>query len=146
MVIDEGHTTSNVAATINYFVRQLSIQHKWIVTGTPTSNILGLQLGRTIDEEELNLDYPDPDLPVAMSPSQNEGSHRRIWGNYDRDNLRKLATMIGDFLAVPQFRATGDSDCFKLHVSEPLCDRHGPQPGAINVLSQVMQMVMVRHR
>lgn len=149
MVVDEGHTTSNVATTINYFVQQLSIQHKWIVTGTPTSNILGLQLGRTTDEEESNPDYPDPDLPVAMSPSQDcqgEVSHRRIWGDYDRGNLRSLAKMIGNFLAVPQFRAASDPRCFKLHVLEPLCGRRGPRPGAINVLSQVMQMVMVRHR
>lgn len=51
---------------------------------------------------------------------------------------------MGDFLGVPQFRA--DSKSFTDHVSTPLCNQHGPRPGAIDVLTQVMQMVMVRHR
>ncbi|KAF8559866.1 hypothetical protein OG21DRAFT_1402064 [Imleria badia] len=144
LVIDEGHIAGNMAATINYFAQELSIQHKWIVTGTPTSNILGLQLGRTTDEQESDLDFPHPNSPVATSPSQDDGRHVRIWGNYERTNLRKLRTMIGDFLAVSQFHT--DSKSFTKHVSTPLCDQRGPRPGAINVLSQVMQMLMVRHR
>lgn len=144
LVIDEGHITGNMAATINYFSRKLSIQHRWIVTGTPTSNILGLQLGRTTDEQESELELPRPSSLVATSPSQVDGSHMRIWGDYDRLNLRKLGTMIGDFLAVPQFDT--DSESFGFHVSTPLCDQRGPRPGAIDVLSRVMQMVMVRHR
>ncbi|KAF8136675.1 hypothetical protein EV363DRAFT_1447032 [Boletus edulis] len=145
LVIDEGHIAGNTAATINYFVQELSIQHKWIVTGTPTSNLLGLQLGRTTDEEDFDLVYPDSDSPEDMSSTQDEG-HRdmRIWGSYDRQNLRKLGTMIGDFLSVPQFRT--DTKYFKHHVSTLLCDQRGPRPGAIDVLTQVMQMVMVRHR
>lgn len=142
-------------ATINCFVRQLSIQHKWIVTGTPTSNILGLQLGRTIDGQDVDEadDYVDSDelvlsyphgSPVPMSPDSDDEPHVRIWGSYDRDNLRKLGTMIGDFLAVPQFDPQWKS--FRDHVSRPLSNRYGPLPGAINVLTQVMQMVMVRHR
>ncbi|KAG8217792.1 hypothetical protein J3R82DRAFT_5955 [Butyriboletus roseoflavus] len=153
LVIDEGHIAGNITATINYFVRQLSIQHKWIVTGTPTSNILGLNLGRTIDEQESDrhvdlvetvLDYPHFGSPTTTSPSQDDGHYMRVWGSYDSLNLRKLGTMIGDFLAVPPFHT--DPKCFTVHVSTLLCDRRGPRPGAIDVLSQVMQMVMVRHR
>ncbi|KAG6376419.1 hypothetical protein JVT61DRAFT_2406 [Boletus reticuloceps] len=145
LVIDEGHIAGNTAAIINYFVQELSIQHKWIVTGTPTSNLLGLQLGRTTDEEDFDLVYPDSDSPEDMSSTQDEGHHSmRIWGSYDRQNLRKLGTMIGDFLSVPQFRA--GTKCFKHHVSTLLCDHRGPRPGAIDVLTQIMQMVMVRHR
>lgn len=152
LVIDEGHTASNVAATINHFARQLSIQHKWIVTGTPTSNILGLQLGRTTDEYEPDHhdsaesvpSYSRSGSPVPMSSGQDDGPYVRIWGSYDSHNLRKLGIMIGDFLAIPQFR--NKPKHFTSHVSAPLCNRHGPRPGAIEVLTQVMQMVMVRHR
>lgn len=154
MIIDEGHIAGKKLATINCFVSELSIQHKWIVTGTPTSNILGLKSGRTADDQEPSdhyvdsvepvLDYPQSDSLVAMSPSQDDGGYIRIWGSYDSSNLQKLGTMIGDFIAVPQFRSNSDS--FVLNVSTPLRDRRGPRPGAINVLSQVMQMVMVRHR
>lgn len=149
LVIDEGHTASNVAATINHFVRQLSIQHKWIVTGTPTSNILGLQLGRTTDEHESDHDvdsveFIPHDSPMPTSPDLEDGAQVRIWSNYDSVNLRKLRTMIGDFLAVPRFHS--DLKIFTEHVSTQLCNQRGPRPGAISILTQVMQMVMVRHR
>lgn len=152
LVVDEGHIAGNTTATINSFVQQLSIQHKWIVTGTPTSNILGLNLGRTTDEQESNhhidlvesvLNYPHSGSPTATSSSQDDRRCMRVWGSYENLNLRKLRTMIGDFLSVFPFT---DSKWFTAHVSSLLCDRRGPRPGAIDVLSQVMQMVMVRHR
>ncbi|KAG1728635.1 SNF2 family N-terminal domain-containing protein, partial [Suillus paluster] len=151
------HTSGNMAATLNYFVRELSIERKWIVTGTPTSNILGLSLGRKQDDDIEDVIRADRfySLPI---PATTDGSASdtssisdcgaenavRIWGTYDYVNLRKLGTMISDFLAVPQFHS--DLKLFGSHVSAPLCDRRGPRVGAIKVLSQVMEMVMVRHR
>ncbi|KAI6005771.1 P-loop containing nucleoside triphosphate hydrolase protein [Pisolithus albus] len=149
LVVDEGHISGNVSATINYFVNQLSIERKWIVTGTPTSNMLGLSLGRLKEGQETDLSgSPDSgsncdcDIPELTPPSLN--SDIRIWGRYDSDNLRKLGTMVTDFLAIPQFHT--DRKSFGVHVSSPLCGREGPQPFATNILNQVMCMVMIRHR
>lgn len=159
LVIDEGHTSGNTAAALNHFVRGLSIERKWIVTGTPTSNILGLSLGRRQDddiENDIGVDstysLPVPattDCSVSDTSSISDGGAEninisRVWGTYDYDNLRKLGAMISDFLAVPQFHS--DPKLFGSHVSAPLCDRHGPRVGAVKVLSQVMEMVMIRHR
>ncbi|KAG0701768.1 P-loop containing nucleoside triphosphate hydrolase protein [Suillus ampliporus] len=157
LVIDEGHTSGNMAATLNYFVRELSIERKWIVTGTPTSNILGLSLGRKQDDDiedaigaDSSYSLPVPattDGSASDTSSISDGGAEntvRVWGTYDYVNLRKLGTMISDFLAVPQFHS--DLKLFGSYVSAPLCDRRGPRVGAIKVLSQVMEMVMVRHR
>ncbi|KAI6166829.1 P-loop containing nucleoside triphosphate hydrolase protein [Pisolithus thermaeus] len=149
LVVDEGHISGNVSATINYFVKQLSIERKWIVTGTPTSNMLGLSLGRTTEGQETDLSglhnsgsNSDCNTPEPTPPSMD--SSIRIWGRYDSDNLRKLGTMITDFLAIPQFHT--DRKSFGVLVSSPLCVRQGPQPFATNILSQVMRVVMIRHR
>lgn len=156
-MIDEGHTSGNMAATLNHFVRELSIERKWIVTGTPTSNILGLSLGRKHDDEledvigadSSNLlptpattDYSSSDTSSVCDSDTEKTA--RIWGAFDYANLRKLGTMISDFLAVPQFHF--DSKLFASQVSLRLCDHRGPRIGAIKVLTQVMEMVMVRHR
>lgn len=154
LVIDEGHTSGNTAATLNYFVRELSIERKWIVTGTPTSNILGLSLGRKQDDDlendtDIDSTYSLP-IPATMdcsasdTSSISDGGTEKVWGMYDYVNLRKLGTMISDFLSVPQFYS--DLKLFGSHVSAPLCDRRGPRIGAVKVLSQVMEMVMIRHR
>ncbi|KAH7909861.1 P-loop containing nucleoside triphosphate hydrolase protein [Hygrophoropsis aurantiaca] len=150
LVIDEGHISSNITGAINFFVRQLSIQSKWIVTGTPTSNILGLNLGQQSDSTDAESppssehDFEQSSSESSTPALDNEGSVTRVWGKYEYENLRKLAHMIGDFLAVPQFKA--DPKSFGVNVISPLCCNHGPRFGAIKVLSQVMEMVMVRHR
>lgn len=152
LVVDEGHTAGNVSTVINHFVRQLSIERKWIVTGTPTSNILGLSLGRSGEEFNMgDTDCSEPQSPsgsfTSDEPSSSTNTEEpctRIWSRYDGHNLRKLGTMISDFLAVPQFFA--DHNAFSFHVSSPLCHRCGPRPWAIEILGRVMQMVMVRHR
>lgn len=158
LVIDEGHISGNTTGTLNCFVRELSIERKWIVTGTPTSNILGLSLGRKQDddiENDIGIDstysLPIPattDCSASDTSSISDGGAEnnivRVWGKYDSTNLRKLGTMISDFLAVPQFHS--DLKLFGSHVSAPLCDYRGPRLGAVKVLSQVMEMVMIRHR
>ncbi|KAI6150586.1 hypothetical protein BKA82DRAFT_4388616 [Pisolithus tinctorius] len=150
LVVDEGHIAGNVSATINYFVKELSIERKWIVTGTPTSNMLGLSLGCTKEGWETDPsgspnsgNNSDCNTPEDTTPSSADTSVR-IWSRYDTANLRKLNTMIADFLAIPQFRT--DHKSFGVHVSSRLCNRRGPQPFATDILSQVMHMVMVRHR
>jgi hypothetical protein len=52
--------------------------------------------------------------------------------------------MITHFIAVPQFAA--DGKLVSSHVTDPLLDPKGPRPGSIQILNQVMQMVMIRHR
>lgn len=52
--------------------------------------------------------------------------------------------MITHFIAVPQFSA--DPKLVATHIVEPLLDSHGPRAGAVQVLNQLMEMVMIRHR
>ncbi|KAH6894963.1 SNF2 family N-terminal domain-containing protein [Coprinopsis sp. MPI-PUGE-AT-0042] len=185
LVIDEGHVSSSVSTVLTHFAKALSVERRWIVTGTPTTNLLGLGLGkRTMEESTIHqLEEPVPpdegfpmdvdshdtfmgagnaaaavepslqgqstgypmdefDNPSAIIPASS--AQPRIWNKYDREDLRKLGNMISNFIAMPQFAS--DSRMMTTHVTEPLLDPNGPRPGAISVLSQVMNTVMIRHR
>ncbi|KAF8077645.1 hypothetical protein FPV67DRAFT_1462505 [Lyophyllum atratum] len=167
LVIDEGHVSASVSTILTPFTKLLSVERRWIVTGTPTTNLLGLSLGektskkaRQRADENMPSDgdgsesgtevfdqSQDPSAPpsrISSPPAPSIDTTPRIWTKYDREDLGKLGKMISHFIAVPQF--TANPKLVSTHVIEPLLDAQGPRPGAIQVLNQVMEMIMIRHR
>lgn len=124
------------------------------MTGTPTTNLLGLSLGKRSNENRAEVDdASDPsdaeEEEVSLSHRSSSSSRAdepslRVWTNYDREDLRKFKEMITHFIAVPQFNAI--PKLVTTHITTPLLDRQGPRPGSIRVLNQVMEMTMIRHR
>lgn len=172
LVLDEGHVAATMNTSLTSFARKLSVERRWIVTGTPTTNLLGLSFGRGaqtggLDEEPsgewgpqgpgeksamkgvdgLEPDVIDPAVPTSSEISKEEGANGlqpRRWTRYDGEDLRKFSNMISYFLGVPQYAA--DPRTFYNIVKAPLLEPSGPAPGSIQVLEQVMQSYMYRHR
>jgi hypothetical protein len=160
-VVDEGHVHGTDRTSISRVASMLSVERRWLVTGTPTTNLLGINLRSTeVSAEELQYprDQPGTDdlLPTweeldLGTPDQNgvhitneEALAPRAWTKYDREDLRKLGTMMISFLQIPRFAA--DSGLFGSLVVRPLFGTSGPQPGGIKVLTQVMDNIMIRHQ
>jgi hypothetical protein len=110
--------------------QSLSVECRWIVTGTLTTHLLGLKLG-SAGQEQVFKQEEDVDTP-------------RRWTAADVEDLRKLGGMLGRILQVPIF--SDHSKAFENLVQAPLRTPGSPQPGSIRILEQVMQMAMVRHR
>jgi hypothetical protein len=168
LVIDEGHVSATLSTVLVPFAKQLSVERRWIVTGTPTTNLLGLGLGSKVteylespskkgrqdnsafEETEEGIDWTEANSSFSSQVTTPAGSpppatpFKRIWNKYDREDLNKLGNMITHFIAIPQFST--DSSLMTTHVTEALLDPSGPRHGAIQVLNQVMQFVMIRHR
>jgi SNF2-related domain len=154
LVIDEGHVSASMSTNLTPFAQLLSIERRWIVTGTPTTNLLGLSFGQSSEVEVKDddaLDYdaelePDHDgTSVSTSSSDNVVAVARKWTKYDREDLRKLDNMATQFVGVPHFKA--EPGVFHSNVTMALFGHQGsPEPGAIRVLEQVMQSIMIRHR
>ncbi|KAI9068581.1 hypothetical protein FKP32DRAFT_1587558 [Trametes sanguinea] len=133
LVVDEGHHTAEKRTEYAVFTKLLSVERRWIVTGTPTTNLLGINLG-----SGLELLYPEDDDELEQPVQQ------RVWPSEERTDLRKIGNMLGDFLRMMPFAA--DSKAFSTLVSDPLFKPSGPKPWDVDVLVQVMSSVMVRHR
>lgn len=158
LVVDEGHVSA-AASNLARLCQELNVERRWIVSGTPTRNLMGLSLGQSehsegIDEspddksaEELLLATTNEKSSVdeeLVYPCDGDGDKPRLWTRVDRDDLAKLGEMISKFIGVPQF--AHEVNLFRRMVAGPLLARHGPIFGAIQVVSQVMSQVMFRHR
>ncbi|KAH9180424.1 P-loop containing nucleoside triphosphate hydrolase protein [Lactarius sanguifluus] len=160
LVVDEGHVHGTDKTHISKVASLLSVERRWLVTGTPTTNLLGINLrGQEMGTE---LRYPDDEseeddiLPIweELDPgSPGQGSSQvssreaivpRPWTRYDREDLRRLGIMMITFLQIPRFST--ETGLFRTHVVHSLFGTNGPHPGAIQVLTQVMNSIMIRHQ
>ena len=100
------------------------------------------------DIDELELSYPVEEAEVASILEDDHAATAvppsRRWTKTDRMDLTKLGNMISSFLEEPRFAA--DAKLFQTHVITPLLDQSGPRFGSVQVVKQVMQSVMIRHR
>ncbi|KAF8329753.1 P-loop containing nucleoside triphosphate hydrolase protein [Cantharellus anzutake] len=140
LVIDEG----NICAHHSQLVEQLAslnTERRWIVTGTPTANLVGGNVGMKHDVAEITETRPE-----SLSPR----TAHRIWSQMDRADINKLGVMTGSFLCTPPFHRTMEGSSglatFRERVIEPLFTSRGSKWGSRKVLEQVMSLVIVRHR
>ncbi|KAK7019510.1 helicase C-terminal domain-containing protein [Favolaschia claudopus] len=159
LVIDEGHVSASLTTALTPFVKTLSVERRWIVTGTPTTNLLGLSLGKKDSEEfdvapgEASEDLSNSSRTASEGPEAAQEDDDddstvfpvpRIWTKDDGEDLKRLGNMITHFVGVPQLLA--NPHLFTTHVKNALLDKRGPRAGATEVLTQVMSSVMFRHR
>ncbi|KAK1224204.1 hypothetical protein PQX77_012904 [Marasmius sp. AFHP31] len=159
LVVDEGHISGTMRNRLTPFSQRVSVQSRWIVTGTPTTNLLGLSFGKraVVDDSSPNPDDIPMPAKEVLSPATDDDvtvvgelmypPEPRIWTRDDADDIKKLFTMLAHFvgvklLATPQ----GGKDTTKDTIKDPLLNKRGPQPGAIKILIQLMSFTMIRHR
>lgn len=158
LVIDEGHISASLSTVLTPFTKLLSVERRWIVSGTPTTNLLGLSLGMKTEgkhaqsnnadsdivDSDMDISYENRDPFLSADTARSDERPLRVWTRYDREDLNKLGKMITHFVALPHFAS--NPKLVSTHIIEPLLDPEGPRPGAVRVLNQVMEMTMIRHR
>ena len=99
---------------------------------------------------------PSPIFPQQLLPAVSFAStahvtyeasmptYARVWTKEDRGDLVKLGKMVSSFLNVSRFAV--EDKLFETRIINSLMDEAGPKPGSIQVLTQVMESAMIRHR
>lgn len=127
LIVDEGHNTANVTTNFNLVMSKMSVQYRWVMTGTPTPHLIGSVTS-------------DRSTQRADSQTESQEADTREWIDEEEKDLKRLEKMIGESLRVEPFYSR--KGLFEEQVIRPL--RRGSM-FATRVLSQVMEQVMVRH-
>jgi hypothetical protein len=149
LVIDEGHVSGTIVTDLSTFANTLSVERRWIVSGTPTAHLLGLSLGQASgmvdgdDEAGGMVDGDDKESEVERLLNDQTEVQARVWTSAERADFPNLAKMMHYFLQMPVFH---HPDTFDKLVVTPLFNSTGPAPGAVSLFTQVLQSIMLRHR
>ncbi|WVQ95089.1 hypothetical protein IAU59_002183 [Kwoniella sp. CBS 9459] len=144
IILDEGHVAANRTTNSMAFSRQLKVERRWLVSGTPTRH---LQQGGEVEMDSL----VDPGAQDIFGPHERpEAQHNgnvssvpsRQWSLKDLEDATRLDQMIGGFLAVEPYRSDVG---FQQLVTSRLKGAAGPDMGAVRRLKAIMAGVMVKH-
>ncbi|WVQ72084.1 hypothetical protein IAR50_001629 [Cryptococcus sp. DSM 104548] len=138
IILDEGHVAHSKTTNAMLMARQLSIERRWIVSGTPTRH---LQQGGEIELESIDTASPAPPLGLP-DVTQPQAQNRRAWSKRDIEDATRLGTMIGGFLAAEPFKSEGK---FQQMVVAPLRKKEGPDFGAVGRIKYLLGSLLVKH-
>lgn len=148
LIVDEGHNSHSQKTNIFHVVAKLSVQSKWIITGTPTPHLIGSisasRSGSSIFEGSSVRDGGSLMDVDGDSMERDAGGSSKIstrpWDPAEEEDLTRLGKMITDWLCVQPFHSSKTH--FRQHVVETL---KAARMGATRVLAQTMGQCMIRH-
>nr|XP_019044841.1 hypothetical protein I302_06755 [Kwoniella bestiolae CBS 10118]OCF23771.1 hypothetical protein I302_06755 [Kwoniella bestiolae CBS 10118] len=143
IILDEGHTAQSKLTNSMTFARQLSVERRWLVSGTPTRH---LQQGGETELDTMEMSTSNHPLQPSTS-SENNVHHdarmvRRAWNQLELEDAYRIGRMIGGFLAAEPFKTEGG---FERNVIAPLRNKEGPSFGAVRSMRYIMNGLMVKH-
>ncbi|BEI88723.1 uncharacterized protein CcaverHIS019_0200850 [Cutaneotrichosporon cavernicola] len=162
IILDEGNNAANAKSDAVLLATQLSIERRWIVSGTPTQYLKqGTESAAEAflqSEGMLRVDSAaESRSSTPLEPNHvttkkgglkgTKGSKFRPpspghWTKADESDLNRLGHMLSGFLASEIFNITD----FRKWVKKPLRAKDGPGYGAVERVRQLMSAVMVKHR
>ncbi|OCF32745.1 hypothetical protein I316_05666 [Kwoniella heveanensis BCC8398] len=145
IILDEGHVAASKTTNAMAFSRQLNVERRWLVSGTPTRH---LQQGGETEMETLE----DSTAP-AMGSSSAAQSHNehvtplpeallRQWSSKELEDATRIGQMVGGFLAAEPYKSDMG---FQQHVTAELRGPEGPSIGSVRRLKDIMAGVIVKH-
>ncbi|KAG0160134.1 hypothetical protein PDIDSM_7661 [Penicillium digitatum] len=138
VIVDEGHNLAGKQTGMVNLLRNLKIERRWMISGTPLSEMYGVEL--SIASREMGTDdtqSSDSHETAILQKSKKAGSSF----NYEIKNLDKLGDMVHDFFNLkPWANKTKEWPRYTKIVGEDGISRKSPS------LRATLQSLVVRHR
>ena len=141
VIMDEGHEFSSYGSKNNTYwaLQQLHVQRKWIVSGTPTSGLIGVEVGAAASETT------DPAVISSCEANADILERRRKESalSQERRDLEKLGGLVVGFLKLKPWANSKGED--QATWSKYIMPRQDGKRKPIS-LQTLLQSLVVRHR
>lgn len=108
IIMDEGHEFSSSGRSGNGYwaIRDLRVDRKWIVSGTPANGLMGVEVGSAINETSENL------MSSQSVPAREllEARRKENALSQERKDLERLGVLVRDFLQVKPWANSKEED------------------------------------
>jgi SNF2 family DNA or RNA helicase len=142
VICDEGHGFAGSGARTHAMamLRKMNIERKWVVSGTPSNSLLGVEVGLAANETSSEGAAPENDTALALQARRTPDATAQ-----EAKDIEKLRRIVVDFLMVQPWANNPGSDYanFRRYLS-PL-DANGRRR-AVTGLRTLLQSLIVRHR
>lgn len=141
VIMDEGHEFSSYGSRNNTYwaLQQLHVQRKWIVSGTPASGLIGVEVGAAASETS------DPAVAGSCETNTDILARRRKESaiSQERKDLEKLGGLVVGFLRLKPWSNTKGEDqaTWSKYIMPPEDGKRKPMS-----LQTLLQSLVVRHR
>ncbi|KAL8725396.1 MAG: hypothetical protein Q9181_006430 [Wetmoreana brouardii] len=154
IIVDEGHDFSSFGRKNNavFALQKLHVDRRWIISGTPSSGLLGVEANTAIQETLGGVGGDDGHLVRDILESRRRSSLdsklapsvRKSALLEERKDLEKLGSIVVDFLnAKPWSNTKGGDDAASWRQYIIPTEDGGRKPKS---LASVLESVVIRHR
>ncbi|KAL8710305.1 MAG: hypothetical protein Q9220_005075 [cf. Caloplaca sp. 1 TL-2023] len=154
IIVDEGHDFSSFSRKSNavFALQKLHVDRRWIVSGTPSSGLLGVEASIATHETLGEIDRRDGQMIRKILESRrSNGLHLHLDPGLrnsilvqERKDLEKLGSIVVDFLDLKPWsnlRGHDDTASWKQYIMPTKDGQRKPKS-----LSNVLEALVVRHR
>ncbi|EEP80266.1 conserved hypothetical protein [Uncinocarpus reesii 1704] len=142
IIVDEGHNFASTGGKSNaiHFLDQLHVERRWVVSGTPSSGMYGIEVSLASQETIPGAAKNDDEVASAILKAR-----RKSIVDEELKNLDKLKRIVVDFLGMKPWANCGSRDPARWARYIKPIDDDGTRVMAAS-LRPTLQSVVVRHR
>ena len=107
VIMDEGHefSTSGRSGTVYWALRDLRVERRWIVSGTPANGLLGVEVGAATETFDYEDDSQQRSVKAILENRRKEAALLQ-----EQKDLEKLGTLVTGFLQVKPWANSKEND------------------------------------
>ncbi|KAL8797157.1 MAG: hypothetical protein Q9195_000624 [Heterodermia aff. obscurata] len=139
IIVDEGHDFGSASAGTNaiFALQKLHVDRRWIISGTPTTGLLGVEVGLAAEE---TAEGNNRTASASLVKNRTGATQERVQESKD---LERLGRIVKDFFQLRPWANSKGDDAASWH-DYIMPDKNGSRK--LRSLRSILESLVVRHR